>query len=399
MDKKTIKSKLFVTLILGGIAILVVAMIYAPQPVNWSFSFSARHDLPYGTKLVYKVSESLFPDHKMIVSHSRMTDFLKETTPVRTNFIYINNEFKPDSLEVKKMLQVARAGNSVFIAAEDISNMLADSLKIKIERLVPFTQILMSDSIGFNFTNRTLKSGYHYWYKKGVTDNYFSSYDTLQTTVLGHNHLGKTNYIRIKQGDGAIFFNCNPLVYTNYHLLSGDNSAYIFKSLSYLPVATTVWDEHYKIGASVITSEMRFILSNPALSMAWYLLLSGVLIFFIFRGKRYQSAIPVIAPPENQSLSFLETVSSLYFVRQDHKGIAHKRFVYFKEYIRTRYFVDITAPEKRVIEETARKSGVSERTVASLFKVAGNLEKVSQISQEDLQQFNRQIEFFYKTCQ
>jgi hypothetical protein len=53
-------------------------------------------------------------------------------------------------------------------------------------------------------------------------------------------------------------------------------------------------------------SPMRFILNNPPLRYAWYLLLLGLLIFVLFNAKRKQRIVPVIEPLKNTSLDLSE---------------------------------------------------------------------------------------------
>ena len=397
MVKKQSNKTLIVVLVLA-FTLFVVVSVFAPKPVDWSSSYSQRHDRPLGERLVYSVLPSLFPQQNLITMHTGLNAFLEETTPINTNFIYITGEFFPDTLETKKLFEVVEAGNMVFLAAERLAPDFMNRLNLQMELSNPLDPSLPRDSVQFNFANRHLKTAMGYWFKKAISNNFIVSYDTLRTSVLGYNQEGKTNFIRIKLGEGYLYLNSNPLAFTNYHLLSGNNSEYIFKCLSYLPVTSTVWDEHYKPGKAGMESELGYILNDSALRIAWYLLLFGVLVYFIFKAKRQQRPIPVVSPPRNNTLDFVETVGRLYFVKQDHKGMAQKRFVYFLDFLRTRYFVDTSKRDSQLIEEVSKKSGIPERTVAALFKVAGNLEKVWVISQEDLQQFNRQIEYFYKNC-
>lgn len=398
MAEKSKSNRILTGILIGGLLVLIVVIAITPRPVDWSLSFSRRHDTPMGTRLVYRMLPQLFPNQDIIVSHSRLIDFLREATPINSNFIFINESLEFDQSETERLLEIVSAGNNIFLATSAVSEEMADTLNLGI--LKSSTPILSkgSDSIGYHFTNRRLKSAYGYWYRKAATSNRITSYDTLRTTVLGHDHLGNTNFIRMAFGNGFLYLNSNPIAFTNYHLLSGSNSEYIFKSLSYLPVTSTVWDENYKIGTPLIDSEMTFVLSRPALRMAWYVLFVGILLVFIFQGKRRQRIIPIVSKPVNTSLSFIETIGRLYFSRQNHHDIASKRFVYFLEYLRSHYYLDTSIPESRLIEEAARKSGVPERAIAAIFKMAGNLERVNKISQEDLQQFNRQIDFFYRNC-
>jgi len=397
MAKQNSNKTLLVVLAIAFIAFVVVA-VFAPKPVDWSLSFSKRHERPLGNKLVYSVLPALFPGQNLVTMHSKLNAFLEGTIPLNTNFIFITNRFYPDSVETAVILKIIEAGNNVFVAAENFSPEFVKPIHLKQVVMPVMDFSLPIDSINFNYSNRQLKTAFGYWFKKGISNNYISAYDSTRTTVLGYNQDGKTNFIRIKIGEGYLYLNSNPTAFTNYQLLSGNNSEYIFKCLSYLPVASTVWDEYHKPGGMLVGSELAYILNDRALRMAWYILLFGVLVYFIFKGKRRQRVIPVVEPPKNTSLEFIETVGRLYFVKHDHRGIARKRFIFFLDYLRTRYFVDTSVRDSKLIEDVSKKSGIAERTVAALFKVAGNLEKVNYISQEDLQQFNRQIEYFYKNC-
>lgn len=399
MRRKTGKYRLLTVLLTVGLMLLVVAIVYAPRPVDWSNSYSKRHSIPLGMSLVYEVSDDLFPNQEVRVANGGIANFLEEAIPLNTNLIFVNDHLEMDADDWSKVLEVAAEGNHVFLSAERFSENITDSLGFEIVEGVPLPRILMNDSVGYNFTNKRLRIAGNYWYNRTISNNYFSRYDSLRTSVIGHNHLGKTNFILTRYGAGAIYINCNPIAFTNYHLINGNKSEYVFKALSYLPVTTTIWDEKYKSGAPALTSQMMFVMEHKALRMAWYLFLIGVVLFMIFQGKRRQRPIPVVEPPKNTSLDFVETIARLYFLNQNHLNIAQKRYQYFLDYLRSNYYLDTSLPESRLIEETSRKSGVPERTLASIFRMAANIEKVHQISHEDLHQFNRQLEFFYKNCQ
>jgi hypothetical protein len=399
MRRKIGKYRLVTVLLAVGLILLVVAIVYAPQPVDWTNSYSKRHSVPLGMSLVFEVSDELFPNQEVRVANGGIANFLEDAIPLNTNLIFINDELEMGMEDWAKVLDVAAAGNDVFLAAERFSQNITDSLGFEMVMGVPLPRILMNDSVGFNFTNKELKIAGNYWYARTITNNYFSRYDSLKTSVLGYNHMGKTNFIQTRHGEGTIYIHCNPIAFTNYHLINGNKSEYIFKALSYLPVTTTIWDEKYKSGAPVLANQMMFVLDNKALRMAWYLFLIGVALFMILQGRRRQRPIPVVQAPANTSLDFVETIARLYFLNQNHLNIAQKRYQYFLDYLRSTYYLDTSLPESRLIEETSRKSGVPERTLASIFYMAANIEKVHHISHEDLHQFNRQLEFFYKNSQ
>lgn len=398
--KKSSNKHTFLTWIIGLLLLLlVIAAIFAPRPIDWSYSFSKNDEIPFGTRLVHESLPSLFPEQELVTAWLNPTSFFDNKIPVNTNFIFINGRIKMEDADARELIKVASEGNHVFIAAEHVYGVLADTFELDFKpEIVPGMDFFNRDSVGFHFANPKLKKQFGYWYPRWMTRFYITDYDSTRTTVLGHDHMGKTNFIRVKQGNGFFYFNSNPLAFTNYHLLSRDNSEYIFKALSYLPEQATVWDEHYKPTSMHQEGLFDFVLSNRSLRIAWYLLFFGVLVMFVFGARRKQRAIPLLKRPENTSLSFVATVARLYFSRRDHLDIARKRYTYFQEFLRNRYYMDTAGDESKVIAEVSRKSGVSERSVAALFKMGNRLEHLRQISQEDLEQFNRQIEFFYNNC-
>jgi len=395
-DKKA-SNWLWIILLLG-LGLLIIVVIKAPKPVDWTVSFSNRHDIPLGNRLVYSVMPALFPNQIMIEAHSGIDHFLDDLPDVYKNYIIINNTVEMSNYELRAMIDRIRKGSNVFIAGEHFSQNFTDSLGLDIFYSVSLPTVLTNDSVGFNFTHKRLKSANYFWFRKAISNNYFMDYDTVRATVLGYNHEGKTNFLRMKIGEGWLYLNCNPMAFTNYHLLSKNNADYIFGCLSYLPVAPTVWDEYYKTGNKKIVSPLVFVLSNRSLRVAWFVFLIGVLVYFVFESKRRQRPIPVLVRPENKSLAFVQTVGQLYFYSGDHLSIAKKRYLYFVDFLKTRYYINFGNDESRLIEEVALKSGLPERSVASLFKMARRLDIVTRISEEDLQQFNNQLEFFYKNC-
>lgn len=174
---------------------LAIVMAYAPREIDWSLSYSKKDKIPFGNSLLFDQLPVLFgEDEKVVTCHSEFTSFLEEVIPEATNYIVINKAYQPQNRELDKLLEVAAAGNSIFIAAQDLSDNLLDTFHLKINEM-DLLQLKRLDSVSFNFTNRQLKTPLGYWYKKAISNHYFTSYDTLKTTVLGINDTGKTNFI------------------------------------------------------------------------------------------------------------------------------------------------------------------------------------------------------------
>lgn len=387
-------------ILLFGVPLLVVIVVfflaYSPTAIDWTLSFSKKDTKPFGSKLLFDLLPELITNNDINTSHSSIRNYFDEEKTENTNLIIINKSFKAENADFNKIYELAENGNHVFIAAQAFPKYLADTLKIGILESLNFNQF-KNDSISFNLANRKLQTKLGYWYYKGITNNYFTSYDTTRTTVLGINNSGKTNFIRVKQGNGYLYLNLNPQAFTNYNLLINDNYEYAFKCLSYLPDQRTIWDEHYKIKYKA-QSSIGFILDNIPLRIAWYILLAGTLIFLIFESARRQRTVPVIKPHTNSTISFVETVGRLYFSRKNHLDIAKKRFSYLLEFIRTNYFINTSVINYDMYQQLASKSSVPEKSIKDLFELGKSLNNVQNISEEDLEQFNHRIEYFYDKC-
>ncbi|WP_439181710.1 DUF4350 domain-containing protein [Carboxylicivirga taeanensis] len=398
-------NRVFIAGAITLVLLVVIVLANSPKPIDWSFSFSKQDTKPFGSKLLFELLPVAFKKETIKTSHGTFAQFFSEPKTASTNLIVINNEFKPDEADIDKLTDLLQQGNNIFLAASSISDTIKQLFNIDYQERYG-TGHISNDSISFNLSNRKLRTHLGYWYKKAITNNYFTHYDSLQTTVLGFNNLGKTNFVKIKHGNGHVFVNLNPQAFTNYNLLTNDNYEYAFKCLSYLPAQATVWDEHYKYKYLVSGSEtagqrsiLSFILDRTPLKMAWYVLLIGILIFFLFESARRQRAIPIIKPPVNSTITFIETIGRLYFSRKNHLDIAKKRFSYLQEFIRTRYYIDTSAMNEELYQQLAEKSTIPIRAVKQLFELGRNLNNMQRISEEDLEQFNRRIEFFYEQCQ
>jgi hypothetical protein len=395
-------------LIIATIAIVllvVFVLAYSPKPIDWSLSFSKQDTKPFGTKMLYELLPAAFDEDVLKTSHGTFTEFFADYETSGTNLIVINNEFEPDDTDISELVHLLDEGNNLFLAVSAISDTIKRLLNIDYQERYGAGDFFI-DSVSFNLSNRKLKTHLGYWYKKAITNNYFTSYDTLATTVLGFNNLGKTNFIKVRYGAGDAFINLNPQAFTNYNLLIKDNYEYAFKCLSYLPHQATVWDEHYKYKYLVNSSNssgqpsiFSFILDRTPLRIAWYVLLIGVMIFFLFGSARRQRVVPIIKAPVNSTVTFIETIGRLYFSRKNHLDIAKKRFSYLQEFIRTKYYINTSHMNDELYQQLADKSSIPIRAIRQLFDMGINLNNIQRISEEDLEQFNRRIEFFYEQCQ
>lgn len=151
--------------------------------------------------------------------------------------------------------------------------------------------------------------------------------------------------VSVPYGKGEVIFVSSPLLFTNYGMLEGNTSVYIFRLMSYLadlPVYRT--EAYVKTDAMLVAEQSPFreFIKRPPLRWALYLVLLGVVLFMIFTARRRQRVIPIMSKPANRSLEFIQLIGTLYYQRKDHVNLVRKKFKLFAEELRKTAGVDIS---------------------------------------------------------
>ncbi len=393
----TRKNKIYLAAILVLFTALIVVKHFAPRPVNWMLNFSGNRKSPYGCSVLNEQLPVLFPGKELTVNTASFYLTLRPDTLDTKNLIIITDAFSPDDPDLSALLDFASHGNSVFISSLSFSGKLCDTLNFKTSIPVIDTSMLkrVKEELRLSYSGNPADSSF--LYRKKMPDSRFENYDTLNTVPLGTDKSGNVNFILTRFGKGNIFLHCQPLAFTNYHLLYS-NHRYAFTALSHLPVENTIWDQYYKPERIIDLSPVRYILSQPALKAAYFLLVFTIVIYMIFGSRRRQRIVPVIQPERNASLDFVTTVGKLYYRSQNHADVARKKLIYFNEFIRNRYFLQGLDQTEEQIRILSQKSGVETEKIRHLARMAGSLSENKQLSQLELIEFHKSIEDFYKNC-
>ena len=306
------------------------------------------------------------------------------------------------------MIEYVKAGNDLFISADYIDEKLLDAVYCTIDRkseIISEVNGKMHDThVSLFYGNDFKAPQYSYYYFPFL--NYFSSYDTGYTRVLGVNEKNLPDYIILFAGKGRLYLHVAPRIFSNYFLLTRDNYHYFEYVTSYLRFQPqyVYWDEYYKDFSSTKNknnlnnkdnfSSMQVIQENPALRWAFYLALAALLLFVLFNVKRKQREIPVLPVNTNATVAFTETIGRLYLQRKDNRNIAQKIITYFYEYLRKKYFINTSVIHKEFINSLSGKSGVSITETTELFELIQSIEPQENISDEELMNLNSKIENF-----
>lgn len=409
------KPLLFVVALL---TLFVAAQLSSPKPIDWTPTFDGMDKNPYGAFVLLSRLPDLFPDQNITPIQKSLYEFFTQSprdaefqpalylypaSGQRANLIMFSRYFDLDSLDAQTLLRFVAAGNSAFLAASQFGDALSDTLRLKTQNSVwsAFFDIApdslnRKDTLRVNFSFAAHRRASPYQFSRLYEACVFSSFDTARATVLGIDEKGRANFIRAQFGEGAFYLCSNSYLFTNYYLLSQDGAEYVAKVLSFLPVQETLWDEYYKPFSSArrSSSPLRFILENDALRRAYYLALLGVALFFFVEGKRRQRAIPVVTPPQNSALEFVETVGRLYLQHGDHKDLAEKKIEHFFDFIRTHFYLNAISFSPEFYATLSEKSGATLQDIERLFALIASAKRSSALTEEDLLRLMQEIECF-----
>lgn len=196
--------------------------------------------------------------------------------------------------------------------------------------------------------------------------------------------------VSVPYGNGEVIFVSSPLLFTNYGMLEGNTSVYIFRLMSYLadlPVYRT--EAYVKTDAMLVAEQSPFreFIKRPPLRWALYLALLGVGLFMIFTARRRQRVIPIMSKPANRSLEFIQLIGTLYYQRKDHVDLVRKKFKLFAEELRKTAGVDISDvnTDDREYQLLAEKTGMnSDRLKKVIRQIRLVLHSEGNISVEEM---------------
>jgi hypothetical protein len=378
-------------ILVAAITLVIVVEVLTPKPIDWTATYSQHDKNPYGSFTVFERLPDLFPGNTVASITTTLYERRQADSLTPGNYIFVNQSFNPGTEDLNVLLDLVHEGSQAFIAAEYFAGKLEDTLQLSTEN-----QWEIADSIGVNLVAPELQTDSLYNFRHVYGGYVFTQADTTLTPyqVLGVNQQQNPNFVRVPFGKGNFYLSTLPLAYTNYNMLYRHNADYAAKTLSYLPVQPTFWNEHYSEYQAESQSPFRFIISQAPLRWALYIAVAAVLLFMAFEAKRRQRIIPVVQPLTNTTLEFTQTVGRLYYQYKDHKNIAEKKITYFLDYIRAHFHLRTSTIDEAFYSQLAEKSGVASGEIIALFQLIAHIHSRGAISEEELLKLNAGIESF-----
>ena len=392
------ESRLLLGIVTALLTLLGSCSSTGRKELNRRISLRRNDDNPYGARIAYEGLSWLFPDADVsLVSTSPQA---LTSGDEKKAIFFLSTYMDATPAEVNAMMNFVGEGNQVFISVFQASDTLLHALGIRTASRFRFMQGEM-DSMKLGVYS-PVDAGYHsFSYPGDSYDTYISSLDSQYTSILGRDASGHANFIRISyKGGGAIYLHFAPLAFSNFFLLHKKNISYYENVLSYMPASTKqfIWNDYYRYanGSGQVFSSLQYILKIDALRWAFWLLLLLFALIYIFDSKRRQRMIPTITPLRNTSLDFVRTIGRLYFQRRDNRNLAGKMAVHFQDQVRTRYRLPVTVLDEEFVGRLAYRTGYAKESVKEIVEYIRDLPSRGYVSDDELIDFHRQLEAFYK---
>lgn len=398
---KSSRNFLFAMLVL--FVLFCLLQVNLPKKFVWSPTFSHVDKQPFGSFVFDSVLTQSLPNGYHVTKKT-FFQLDQEHAKEKISVLMVVDQQDLKQLDVKYLCNIARRGGKVMVVASSsfddgrnadtvVVDELERTFKVKIEDGLYFSLrgILsglkahdndMYDTIYWN-NRETMYAAQSYrmfynmvggtlfvdsvpkvkrlaytlstaGYDYKLDSLYVGDFTSFDTIVDEKERIERIDTFAIKKvptavsvpyGKGEVIFVSSPLLFTNYGMLEGNTSVYIFRLMSYLadlPVYRT--EAYVKTDAMLVAEQSPFreFIKRPPLRWALYLALLGVVLFMIFTARRRQRVIPIISKPANRSLEFIQLIGTLYYQRKNHVDLVRKKFKLFAEELRKTAGVDIS---------------------------------------------------------
>lgn len=361
-------------LVIAGIAIaLIGAMFYYVYESNkpkfdWEESswkkkgYDEENDQPYGSLLSHRLLENYFEGKKLVdIQKDVAKELLIDTNSTGHNYCFVGEAMYLDSLGTKRLLDFVAAGNTALISSKTIPFDLMtfvyfeecenapwndyEQLEDSVAQFSLRTPKLPDSAAVFFFAQQNQPKPYHWHY---IEDYHFC--DSLPQHPLGFLNKDRVNFAEFPFGKGRFLLHTNPIAFSNFSLLRPEARSYAEGVFSHLSVGDIYWDAVSRVPEAVgrrrngsanrsLPEEhlLSYILKQPALAWAWYLIAALSLTWLIFRAKRRQRIIPILPKNENSSYEFISTIANLHFREKNYAGLSEQGMRHFLAQLRERY--------------------------------------------------------------
>jgi hypothetical protein len=373
----------YISFLVSLVGLYILLLYFMPRKFNWLVTLYQKDKDPFGAFVFKSLLDNSWIDG-VNTSNKTLYELHELEDP---NLLILCEHFAASESEIETLLEKVNDGKTAVISAHRMDTILTDLLSVKMNQ-VSFDFYLENlweqDSIGINFVSAQFDMSKSYWLPLQLLPQYFESFDPSTTEVIAENTDGKAVLLNVSYGEGNLLLSSTPLAFSNFSMLRADNHEYVAGILSYLQRGSLYWTEYYQLGRMEAGTPLRYVLSEPSLKWAFYILMFAIITSMVFEVKRKQRIIPVISPLRNETLDFVKTISRLYYQKKDHKDLAAKKMMHFMDHLKQHLYIDINDEISEVISKVTAKTGSEENEVKLLFDQMSYISNASYITAREL---------------
>lgn len=418
-------------IILVGLAVLLGGLYYymgREKPSRFNWNRTLKHDgmQPYDLSVFFSTMRAEYPGKfDEIPANSTLREQVGRLNPELGDiYMYVGEPLYLTKTECDELETFVSQGGTVFISSPSVPKEFFrsfPSLKqayVKGDYRLAFKPVfsnrkLASDTFSFVHLSRN-RPEEHLWYffKSGQTvveaeDTVFNAAEGSDESVISISRVSGlgVDFIGLNHGAGKVYLHPNPVMFSNVYLTQKTGRNYLAAAMSHLPANRILYDFSAGLPKQDVFNEkprgnmLDFIRGQKTLWHAWWLLLTGVLMFLVFGGRRKQRSIPVINPPVNHTMAFIEAIGRFYHSEKQNALVFRREWNQLQIFIRQHFRLNgISAAEHDIIR-LSEKSGVSQETIRTLI---GRYEKYrifSELKADELTDINKAIGRFYQEYQ
>lgn len=374
--------KIYAVIFVVVMIILALFEVNKTESTDWRKNFKTYQKSPFGLYVFNNEIKDLFKNKVKKIDQTPYDYYTQNKEKGSHNILVIEHEVDTESWN--KILEEVSKGSNAMLIISEMPKEISDSIGYY-DSMISFRDENVLKLTDTKYQNDFIKldkfpSGRGFTFIKPGSE-------VLGKTVEKNND-DQANFVKVKFGKGYFYVHCEPLFITNYYLLKPGNVKYAQDVFSYLDDKETLWFLESNLKSSQFL--LRFILSNPALKYAWWVLLGGLALFIFFNAKRKQRIVPIVEPLKNNSVDFVKSIGNLYLQEGDFHDMMSKKAQYFLNKVR----MDLLIDTQKLDEEFAKKLHLKTGKPTEMIDEAIGLIKKGQdpyahVMKEDLVRMNK----------
>lgn len=180
-----------------------------------------------------------------------------------------------------------------------------------------------------------------------------------------------TACLREYPNGGKLIVTTMPLVFTNYGVMDSDArklSEYMSSFFKGRKLYRLYEEKNKKNVMEEEDGDFKYIMSQPPLKWAFYIILGLLFIYMVFNSRRRMKAIPVHKIDEDTTLQFAKVLGTFYYHQEYHVPFLMKKYDKLKSTLQSRYGWDVDKMEASdLINRLYVITGIKKDRIAKLF--------------------------------